>query len=779
MTQRFRGLVSTLVLVSLVAGVPTLVWTTGVLEPPKRWPSPESIARTILDGRVSHDAAIAAMAAVVMILWLRFVVGVAIAAASVARRRPAPMVRGVGRVTQVCAVGLVSGVVLLVASNTALATERSASTGTEAQHEGRSERGRRSGTDESPTERRREGRGGSASQAAIADLPACPSVVPGGGPDLPVGLGAAILATGGIVIAVDRLRRHRLRAGVGMPSVSTTTFDLEARVREVAPVERLVRLDLAVRLASDRVQQHHDQDDREPCGVEGAILDVDGTVHLMLSSPSPACHPFADDGGVRWRLPSECQLAALAEATRATREVPRALTHLGWAEDGDLFIDVCATGTLSVEGDDARSIVQAMAAGLAVSPFARGVSVVTVALDVPTSSVAGVCELTALHDLDAAVDLAAVRSKPTVLMVGDDASEMTGSLDLSPLARDGGLSVVGVGPIANANCRLHRSAGWWLLEPWGLVVRPVRLGSDDVSDMQRLLRGVEGERVTVLAPSPVATMPSTVVAPPSPAPPFAEMAWTFVVRVLGPVAVEDRAGRAVVAEKSKSIELIAWLALHRERQSRSGARTAMWDLDVQDATFANVVSEARRALARTVAAEEEWLGRSLGDTLPLHPSIVSDVDLLEARLVHARSQSLPDAVMTLRAGLAWVRGMPCADSGYRWPDADGTTSRLVILVTAAAVEMATRCLIVDDLEGLFWATGRGLMALPGHEELVGLRMRGHARRGDLAGVRHEWGTYVRSLRADSFADDDPSPKLVALREGLLSGDHADDAVGVV
>lgn len=781
MTQRLRGLVSTIVLVLLVAGVPILVVVTGVLDPPAQWPSLDVVVTTILDGRVSHDAAIGAMAVVVVVLWLRFVVGVAIAVASVARGRSTPTVRGLGRATQLCAAGLVSGALLLVASGAALAAEGSPSARTETRGDGRStsegvvQRSRHEGRSK---EQRREGKGTAASQAVMAPraAPACPSALPGGAPDLPVGLGAAALVTGGLVVAVERARRRRLRSIVGMASMaSATTSDLEAKVRELAPVERLVRLDLAVRLASTRL--HHDDGGRRARGIEGAILDPDGTVHLMLSSPSPTQPPFVGEGDTRWRLPSDCRLPDLAEAARETTDVPRALTHLGVAEGGDVFIDVHALRTLSVEGDDALSIVRAMAAGLAVSPFASRLSLITVALDVPMSSAKGVCEVTALADLDAAIDLVAVQSMPTVLMVGADAT--TRVADLSALPLDGDVALVGVGPIAHANCRLRHTGGWWLLEPWGLVVRPVRLSADDVSDIQRLLGGIDDEMVTVTASSPAATVPSAVVAPPTPAPPFAEMAWTFVVRVLGPVAVEDRGGRVVVAEKSRSVELIAWLALHRERPSRSGARTAMWDLDVQDATFANVVSEARRALARAVPSQEEWLGRTLGDTLPLHPSIVSDADLLEARLVHARSQSLPDAVQTLRAGLAWVRGMPCADSGYRWPDADGTTSRLVILVTAAAVDMATRCLVVDDLEGLFWATGRGLMALPGHEELVGLRMRGHARRGDLAGVRHEWGTYVRSLRADSFADDDPSPKLVALREGLLSGDPADHALGVV
>ena len=73
-------------------------------------------------------------------------------------------------------------------------------------------------------------------------------------------------------------------------------------------------------------------------------------------------------------------------------------------------------------------------------------------------------------------------------------------------------------------------------------------------------------------------------------------------------------------ERSKALELVAWLTMHRDRSTRVGARTALWELDVRDATFANVVSEARRAMARLVEppSGEEWLGRTLTEVLPLH-----------------------------------------------------------------------------------------------------------------------------------------------------------------
>jgi hypothetical protein len=77
-------------------------------------------------------------------------------------------------------------------------------------------------------------------------------------------------------------------------------------------------------------------------------------------------------------------------------------------------------------------------------------------------------------------------------------------------------------------------------------------------------------------------------------------------------------------------------------------------------------------------------------------------------------------------------------------------------------------LALGDTDGVFWATGRGLQVLPGHEELIGLRMRAHAEVGDLAGVRREWETYERAINIDPWSDGEPSPKLAELRQQLMT-----------
>ena len=73
---------------------------------------------------------------------------------------------------------------------------------------------------------------------------------------------------------------------------------------------------------------------------------------------------------------------------------------------------------------------------------------------------------------------------------------------------------------------------------------------------------------------------------------------------------------------------------------------------------------------------------------------------------------------------------------------------------------------VPDAEGAFAATAVGLDVLPGHEELVGLRLQAHALTGDRVALRREYACYEQAVLADPW-DGEPSPELAALRHELL------------
>ena len=355
--------------------------------------------------------------------------------------------------------------------------------------------------------------------------------------------------------------------------------------------------------------------------------------------------------------------------------------------------------------------------------------------------------------------------EPAVVFAGSAvAAEVTADLVRSASVRRGGLAMVVAGDSPGAPWTLRADDRRWVLEPLGFTLVPVGLTAREVDEIQDVLQQADAPLVADEAAVPLED------ALDDGADEFCEPPWALLVRLLGPVEVVDRDGGVAHVERSKTLELIAWLALHRDHSTRAGARTALWDLDVRDATFANVVSEARRAMARLVAPPdgEEWLGRTLTEVLPLHEAVVADVDLLRARLDRARLQPPELAIETLRPAVELIRDMPFAGTGYLWPDAEGITSNLVLLATGAATELAGHCLSMGDVDGVFWATGQGLKVLAGHEELIALRMRAHAKAGDLSGVRLEWETYERVLHADPWSDGEPAPKLVTLRRELLS-----------
>jgi hypothetical protein len=325
-----------------------------------------------------------------------------------------------------------------------------------------------------------------------------------------------------------------------------------------------------------------------------------------------------------------------------------------------------------------------------------------------------------------------------------------------------GLAALAVGGIEDAPWRLRERSGRWRLEPLGIEVEPPGLAREQVEVLAEVVRFADR--------APVVTEERVDEPPLDRGVELEEPNWTILVRVLGTVDVVDRDGRAAEFERAKSLELITWLAEHRHGATRSGARAALWETEVRDASFANVVSDARRGLARLVTPPEgeEWLGRTLTEQLPLQAAVVTDASLLERRVAAARRFADPRrAIEVLRPGLDLVRDVPFAGTAFLWPDSEGWVSHLMLLVTSAAAELARRSLEIDDAETVFWATGRGLSVVPGHEELIALRMRAHAATGDLAAVRAEWQSYERVLDADTWSDGEPSPKLAALRLELL------------
>jgi hypothetical protein len=233
---------------------------------------------------------------------------------------------------------------------------------------------------------------------------------------------------------------------------------------------------------------------------------------------------------------------------------------------------------------------------------------------------------------------------------------------------------------------------------------------------------------------------------------------------MGRPSVEHVDRGEVVFERSRSEELVVWLALHPDRRRRSAARSDIWNVPVKDATFSNITSDVRRSMTahELPPTGDQWLSVTLTDDMPLHPRIVTDVNILETCLDHARRWPEDGGADVLAFGLKSVRGCPLEGSRYLWRDTTGISTEIAMLIVRAAMLCAEMALERGDVETLYWSTAKGLLAVPGHEGLVSLRMRQHAENGDRASLSAEWESYCRSLMSDDWGDAQPSQRMVDL-----------------
>lgn len=605
-----------------------------------------------------------------------------------------------------------------------------------------------------------------------------------------------------------------MRPGDALPVPDPDLAQAETALRIGADPVGMARLDLSLRALAQQFVAS---------AIVGARPEVvvrrpDGSIEVWLDQPIESLQP----GAWRWLEPHVLVLAAQVPLETLARDGNRAaapcpaLMLLGRADGSEYYLDLEAAGVLALDGPPAavRAIARAVVATLAVSPLADLVSVLACGLDchgiegtkrvdsVATEHEAGVLSRAHAQSVRRGSDLSEVSStfdlrarsggEPWEPLVVVSLGAARGQVPPEAAVMPGfGVAVVTGGLVPNAPWRLVASHddSRWRLEPAGIDLLPCQLAADELADLGALLRDAEEPPVAFAeVPDPVTLDEAGDPHDPEPARQDSmvsviasatksvdarpvEPAWTLLVRLLGEVDVVDDAGRTAPIERSKALELVAWLAQHRHHPTRSAARTALWETDVRDATFSNVVSDARRSLARLVPPPDgdEWIGRSGNDHLPLHPLVRTDVEMVEARLLRARQLLPADAVAMLRPAMELVRGVPYAGSSYLWPDAEALPSNLTHLVTTVAVELGRAALDIGDLDTVLWATAKGLQVLNGHDELVCLRMRALATTGNLAAVRLEYECYERVVTGDPWGDGEPAPTVVAIRNEILSG----------
>lgn len=194
--------------------------------------------------------------------------------------------------------------------------------------------------------------------------------------------------------------------------------------------------------------------------------------------------------------------------------------------------------------------------------------------------------------------------------------------------------------------------------------------------------------------------------------------WAAVIQVFGYPQVMSSDGHIATFRKKRSLELLTWLSLNRDRSRRSAARTALWDFNVNDSTFSTVVSDMRRGLSdlSPTISRDEWVPVTFTDDIPLSSLVVTDAELLQNALQKFRNDA--ENIEELLLYLGWVRDVPFAGTSYSWADLDGSTTRLVILAMNAAREVAQWAAINNHHRARDIAVAAGLRLMPGDEELL-------------------------------------------------------------
>ena len=526
-----------------------------------------------------------------------------------------------------------------------------------------------------------------------------------------------------------RLRSKRRQAERGDQPVESQALEVEAQLAATNDDLAVARLDLTLRsLRPTQIKELR------------MVITSPQSTKIEFVSAVQADTPWTQLSSRVIELPQSVDLETLVLFAHNNEIVPL-LFPIGTTGAGEVWINLDAVRSFGIEADceDADKVWNGLVQSLSLSPFAQGVSVVGEgSLALPGRRLVIARE----HSAELAKVLTTDESTAVLL------------LDNKPQHQ--GCPVLYRGLIKEGESGLRYINGSWILCPSGVGVTPVGCTADEI-DLIKSLIG-EGDEIETW---PIERWIDTSQ---HPAIEKATPPYIFLASILGRPEVRHLCGKRVEFEKSKSEELVLWLAMHPSQQRRSSARTNMWHAPIKDATFSNITSDVRRSLtvAELPPEGQQWLGVTLTDELPLHLGVVSDVDVLRACVNHARRCPEDGGIEVLRHGLGLVRGVPFESSPYIWCDSTGLASEAAVLAVRAAQMLAEMCAEVGDLDGVYWATSKGLLAVPGHEDLVAQRMRLHAERQDQSALRTEWQGYCRALANDDWGDASPSPAMVEL-----------------
>lgn len=553
-------------------------------------------------------------------------------------------------------------------------------------------------------------------------------------PSTPVLVSALVVC--GILFRLRSRRREAFRGGEWQ--IEPERLEWESTIDRRGDELALVRIELAV---------------RSLMGLSAAsfrmlLVGVDASLLVEFLQDRTPRAPWIRHAPRIWKLDPSVDLEALSAAAIAG-PLP-VIVPVGTTTGGDVWINLQEVQVFGVHEESSAddAVWNGLCQTLALSPFTEHVSL----LSTEEIGLCGRREIVIVDEerVRQVAEGLHISELPTVVMSRRRLPGFTAAVMVHRDHPDHG------------EFGLIQGGDGWVLQPMGTSIEPIRCTEENLMIIDRL---VEESGPIEITPIQDPTSP-----PPIP------LTYRFIASVLGIPHVRHVSGVRVTFERRRSEELVIWLATHPERRRRNLARDEMWNTVIKDATFSNVVSDARRSLEVMESAPEgeEWIEVTLTDELPLHPLIISDIRILSYCYEHARRWPENDGRRILEFGLEMVTGMPFAGSNYLWRDGTGLGSEFARLVVQAALLLADLHAETtgDDpgspsgprtgawVDGVYWATAKGLLAVPGHEDLIIRRMELHARLGDHAALLAEWQSYCRVLATDDWGDVEPSPKMV-------------------
>jgi len=581
-------------------------------------------------------------------------------------------------------------------------------------------------------------------------------------PTVPVGLIAGSLSAAGFIVLLDRLRRIQLRkrrAGHAPPIAPIETSVSEQQLRCAALDAPTDRLDLALRALAGCLASSSTR----PLPTIDLVTVGPKAVEILLTSRLDADPgPFEVSADRRaWTLPLTAARDEVERLAAGQAAPSPALITVGNIDDRQLLLDVETSPRVLVTGDRdaARRLIRSAALEMTTSRWADDIDVLVVGDQISqleplerVTILASTDEVVdhlarsataAERDLDAANATSTLECRvrnpadpwtPTVVFVPEPPSpdELERLFDLVSPGR--GVAVIASCGIAGPSCdrELVVTDTAVTLEPIGLRMSPASFADELLADAETMLADAFSDEPgpELTDDAEIADIPRDHLAAVAPE------AGGVIVAVLGTVEIR---GAERPIDRRRSVELIAYLALHPEGVEEGKLKAVLWpDADPSRENFNQTVSRARQPLGHAADGTLHLprLDDESGGLYRLGPMVTTDAFLLEAAYQAAKRCPSDATVDHLSSMLGLVRGIPFEGTkgGWTWTDLESWSSRFSALASDAAHIVAQWSLERGDVQRALWATAQGLRAAPGDEVLYRDRMQAHDRAGNLAGV---------------------------------------------